>query len=154
MSCAVNLVAYEKAQAIAVPAGAVFRDADGKDYLYVVRTEGQPGKRPVAIGQRTADKVEIVRGLKEGEEILLERPAAGGTHDACLAAPWLFASGVLPALAWAGEERRPLLETPTPAVVPMPAAEEIQRSMDRGVAFLLSDQNPNGSWGSAERPRR
>ena len=35
--------------------------------------------------------------------------------------------------------------------VDAPAAEQIQDAIDRGVAFLIADQNPNGSWGSPRR---
>lgn len=39
-------------------------------------------------------------------------------------------------------------ESPEP-----PTAEEIEASIDRGVAFLLEDQNENGSWGSARQTK-
>lgn len=42
---------------------------------------------------------------------------------------------------------------PKLAPVPMPAAADVERSIERGVQFLLSDQNPDGSWGSAERTK-
>ncbi|QDT07100.1 hypothetical protein K227x_55250 [Rubripirellula lacrimiformis] len=32
-------------------------------------------------------------------------------------------------------------------------ASEIRSSIDRGIAFLLADQNPDGSWGSATRTK-
>lgn len=35
-----------------------------------------------------------------------------------------------------------------------PAVGEIQQAMRRGVDFLLHDQNPNGSWGSATRTKQ
>ena len=44
----------------------------------------------------------------------------------------------------------PLAERgPKPKPVPPPAAGEIERSIGRGVAFLLKRQNRDGSWGSA-----
>lgn len=39
-------------------------------------------------------------------------------------------------------------------VVDGPAKAEIQRAMQRGVDFLLQDQNSNGSWGSATRTKQ
>ena len=42
---------------------------------------------------------------------------------------------------------------PVLPVVEAPSAKEIQDSIDRGVQFLLKDQNPNGSWGSATRTK-
>ncbi|TWT59195.1 hypothetical protein [Allorhodopirellula solitaria] len=43
--------------------------------------------------------------------------------------------------------------SPTPPVVDGPSDEEILDSVIRGVEFLLADQNPNGSWGSATRTK-
>jgi hypothetical protein len=34
-----------------------------------------------------------------------------------------------------------------------PAESEIRDSIDRGIRFLIKDQNPNGSWGSATRTK-
>ncbi len=74
MTCKVKLVAYENAEAIAVPAKAVgAEDANGKkQYVHVVGKDEKSTKRYVTVGRKTADKVEIVKGLKEGEKILSE----------------------------------------------------------------------------------
>lgn len=37
--------------------------------------------------------------------------------------------------------------------VPKASDEEIQKAIDRGIAFLLEDQNPDGSWGSARKTK-
>jgi hypothetical protein len=37
--------------------------------------------------------------------------------------------------------------------VPPPAREELAQAIDRGIEFLLADQNPDGSWGTAERTK-
>ena len=72
MTCKVKLVAYENDDAIAVPAKAVAaEDSNGrKQYVHVVGKDEKSAKRYVTVGQRTADKVEITKGLKEGEKIL------------------------------------------------------------------------------------
>ncbi len=44
-------------------------------------------------------------------------------------------------------------QVPRPAPVAMPASEDIQQSIERGVQFLLDDQNKDGSWGTAERTK-
>ena len=75
MSGSVTLIAYDKPQAIAVPTTAIFADADAKDYVYVSKGEGQHEKRAVVVGKRTGEKAEILSGLKEGEEILLQKPS-------------------------------------------------------------------------------
>lgn len=43
---------------------------------------------------------------------------------------------------------------PKPNPVETPSAETIDKSIRRGVEFLLARQNPNGSWGSATRTKR
>ena len=42
---------------------------------------------------------------------------------------------------------------PQPKPITPPSAEARQRAIDRGVQFLLRDQNPDGSWGSAQRTK-
>ncbi len=44
-------------------------------------------------------------------------------------------------------------ETPRPKPVPSPSAEAIDKSIDRGIQFLLERQNKNGSWGSARNTK-
>ena len=68
--------------------------------------------------------------------------------------------GLLAILArWAAAEDRPLrppalAETgPKPKPIDPPAPEEIQRSIHRGLLFLLTHQNKDGSWGSANITR-
>lgn len=45
------------------------------------------------------------------------------------------------------------LEVPKLEAVPMPDADQFRAAVDRGVAFLLADQNRNGSWGTAQRTK-
>ena len=56
--------------------------------------------------------------------------------------------------------RSPILDNPldfssapTLPTIDAPAEAEIRDAMSRGVQFLLQDQNPNGSWGSATRTK-
>lgn len=42
---------------------------------------------------------------------------------------------------------------PTPEPIEPPTTEELDAAIDRGIAFLLIDQNENGSWGSATRTK-
>jgi len=76
MSCTVKVVPYSDRRALTAPAKAVFEDELDEDvhFVFVVGKDGKPQKRPVVVGRRAEDKVEIVRGLNENEEILLERP--------------------------------------------------------------------------------
>jgi hypothetical protein len=44
-------------------------------------------------------------------------------------------------------------EGPKPAPITPPKADELTASIERGVKFLLSDQRPDGSWGSPENTK-
>jgi len=58
------------------------------------------------------------------------------------------------AIALAGCARVPLAERgPKPNPITPPAREAIERSIQRGVEFLLTTQNKDGSWGSARRTK-
>ena len=51
------------------------------------------------------------------------------------------------------QESRPVDFAPEPKPIEAPSLSTINDSIDRGVAFLLDDQNDNGSWGSATRTK-
>ena len=98
------------------------------------------------------------RGRVQGAPVCLrrmtfprERWRHVGCRWACIAA-WRW---LLPAWASDGPSRPPALaeQGPKPKPVPPPAAGEIERSIGRGVAFLLGRQNQDGSWGSANITR-
>ncbi|HEX7380081.1 MAG TPA: HlyD family efflux transporter periplasmic adaptor subunit [Pirellulales bacterium] len=75
MTCQLLLSAYNKADAIAIPASALVSDeAAGKHYVYRLGGDGSHTKAEVTIGHRTDDQIEIVQGLLEGDTILLEKP--------------------------------------------------------------------------------
>lgn len=60
------------------------------------------------------------------------------------------------AVAIARGEEPPLKLHPTsskPEPVPATSADEIKAATKRGVAFLIKDQNRDGSWGTAERTK-
>jgi RND family efflux transporter MFP subunit len=76
MTCKVKLTAYRKKDAITLPAEAVFPDEldDQKHHVYVLNKKGKHKKRHVKVGRKTAKQVEILKGLSEGQKVLLERP--------------------------------------------------------------------------------
>jgi multidrug resistance efflux pump len=76
MTCQVTLIAYDKADALAVPAGAVFEDPeDGpRNLLYVRAPDGTVKARKVQVGRKTEQKWEIRKGLDSGELVLLQKP--------------------------------------------------------------------------------
>jgi HlyD family secretion protein len=76
MACKVKLPAYQKRDALTVPASMVFTDELDEDehYVYVAGENGGHERRTVKVGQRTADTVEIRDGLEAGERILKKKP--------------------------------------------------------------------------------
>jgi multidrug efflux pump subunit AcrA (membrane-fusion protein) len=77
MACSVKFVPYVQEQAMVVPASTVFTEEldEDKHYVYLPGKEGKPQKRSVTLGKKTEQRVEIVSGLQEGDEILLQKPA-------------------------------------------------------------------------------
>jgi RND family efflux transporter MFP subunit len=63
--------------AISVPISALFK-GEGNSKVVYVRSGEQTEKRPVKIGVTNIDYAEILKGVNEGEEILLVEPEAGG----------------------------------------------------------------------------
>ncbi len=76
MSCAASFVTYQAKAALTAPAKAVFPDEldDEKRFVYVFKAGAAPERRAVTVGRKGAETVEIIEGLAEGEEILLEKP--------------------------------------------------------------------------------
>lgn len=76
MSCTAKLLPHVDRRALVVPAKVVFEEDLDEDsrYVFVLGKDGKAQKRPVVIGKKSEDKVEIVRGLADNDEVLLERP--------------------------------------------------------------------------------
>jgi HlyD family secretion protein len=79
MACTVKVLAYRKNDTLTLPAAAVHADDfdDGRDFVYLATKSGPTEKRIVSLGQRSGDRVEITQGLKEGDRVLLGKPADG-----------------------------------------------------------------------------
>jgi multidrug resistance efflux pump len=68
------LATYRAENALVAPAAAVFGDEPaGPNHVYLKTARGHK-KQPVKVGHRTKKQVEILEGLKEGDEILAEKP--------------------------------------------------------------------------------
>jgi HlyD family secretion protein len=76
MTCSVKFVVFQK-EALAVPSAMVFTDErdDEKKYVWVKGGDGKPEKKEVEIGKIVGGKTEIVKGLKEGDQIHKEKPS-------------------------------------------------------------------------------
>jgi HlyD family secretion protein len=77
MTCQVKIKAYAKEDALTLPASAVSADEADEDQQVVYlpgKDKAPPAKKVVKVGKRSGDKVEIVEGLNEGDEVLKEKP--------------------------------------------------------------------------------
>ena len=74
MSCKVKLTPYLKQDALTVPPSAVVTDEldDQKQTVEVLEKDGTTKSRPVTIGRKTDKLVEILKGLSEGEQVVIE----------------------------------------------------------------------------------
>lgn len=69
-SASLTIVAKTVPKALVVPAAAVLTDEDGKKSLMVVGSDSIAHKRDVETGIQTADSVQIVNGVKPGEQVV------------------------------------------------------------------------------------
>jgi multidrug resistance efflux pump len=78
MACTVKVTPYSKSDAVAVPASAVHTDEmdDDKCYVLVPNKTGKPDRRTVRTGKTSNGKIEILEGLQDGDEVLLDKPAS------------------------------------------------------------------------------
>lgn len=69
MNAIVHLRVREAADAVTVPASAVF-SADGRDVVWVVR-DGKAGRAAVTVGVQGSDLVQILNGVQPGDRIVV-----------------------------------------------------------------------------------
>ncbi|MFC4146424.1 efflux RND transporter periplasmic adaptor subunit [Micromonospora mangrovi] len=69
MNAVVHLRVREAADAVAVPASAVF-SADGRDAVWVLR-DGKADRVPVTVGVQGQDLVQIVSGVQAGDQVVV-----------------------------------------------------------------------------------
>jgi multidrug efflux pump subunit AcrA (membrane-fusion protein) len=76
MTCKVKLMSYSKSDAIVVPPKTVFPDPQNEDekIVYLLDKNGKAEKQSVKVGKQNDKQVEILKGLNEGDKILLEAP--------------------------------------------------------------------------------
>ena len=76
MTCKIKLTPYAKSEAVVVPPKTVFSDPQDEEekFVYLLDKNGKAEKQPVQVGKQTDKQVEIRKGLKAGDKILLEAP--------------------------------------------------------------------------------
>ena len=73
MTCKVKIVTYLKKDALCVPPSTIVTDElDEQKQTVKVLKDGKTTVRPVTVGKKTDKQVEILDGLSEGEQVLLE----------------------------------------------------------------------------------
>ena len=75
MSCSVKVTVYEREDALTIPTSAVHTDPpNDNEYVFLWREEGSHEKRIVKTGRVDDKRVEILDGLAENDQVLLEKP--------------------------------------------------------------------------------
>lgn len=69
--CEVYLHSAGKSEAISLPISAI-SEQQGQTFVYVRLDADGYEKRPVTLGRRSADRIEIAEGLKQGDEVATE----------------------------------------------------------------------------------
>jgi len=77
MSCKVQIITFDKKDALVVPKAAIRTDEDNEDQKYVWLVdpdddEAKPERRNVKLGKRKGNDVEVTKGLKKDDVISLE----------------------------------------------------------------------------------
>ena len=67
-----RIVIWRGERVLQAPTGAVFRDGEG--WAAFVVADGRARLRPLRIGHRSADRVEVLEGLREGERVVVYPP--------------------------------------------------------------------------------
>jgi HlyD family secretion protein len=75
MTCKVEVVPYEKRNALHVPPKTVMTDEKTDEtYVWLVGEDGKAERRNVKVGEKTEKEAEILEGLARGDKVLLEAP--------------------------------------------------------------------------------
>jgi multidrug efflux pump subunit AcrA (membrane-fusion protein) len=69
-SASLSMIAKTVPNALTVPAEALVTDEEGKKTVMVVGSDGKAHKREVETGVQTADAIQIVSGVKAGEQVV------------------------------------------------------------------------------------
>ena len=76
MGCKIRFIPYSKSDALVIPPKTLMTDPldDDKHFVYLQTKDGKSEKHDVTVGKQTDKLVEILKGLSEGDKILLEAP--------------------------------------------------------------------------------
>ncbi|MGE5175427.1 MAG: efflux RND transporter periplasmic adaptor subunit [Hyphomicrobiales bacterium] len=69
MSANISVVLSQRPEAVTVPNEAVFSEG-GQNFVYIVNPDSTVSKRPLTLGTRLADAVEVLKGVDAGQRIV------------------------------------------------------------------------------------
>jgi multidrug efflux pump subunit AcrA (membrane-fusion protein) len=70
MTVPVTAVAKTSKDALVIPVSAVFKNADGAQYVLIAASDEHAHQQIVKIGIRNSDSVQILEGIKEGDSVI------------------------------------------------------------------------------------
>ena len=76
MNVSVRIIVARRPNVVQVPLEAITRDEEDRPYVTVVGDTGQETKRKVVLGLANNDNVEVVKGLRAGEDVVITPPQA------------------------------------------------------------------------------
>lgn len=70
----VNVViqSHQQQHGLLIPVTAVLRDDENLPFVYVAEQDGSFARRPISLGNRIGDKIDITAGLRPGEQIVVQ----------------------------------------------------------------------------------
>ncbi|TCI07427.1 efflux RND transporter periplasmic adaptor subunit [Dyella soli] len=68
----VRIHSHAEANGLLVPISAILRNDENLPFVYVVQHDGSFARRPVTMGYRTGDQVDIPSGLQPGEQVVVD----------------------------------------------------------------------------------
>ena len=76
-SCSLEIVTYEKKNALSLPVSSVFKEDHDPElrYVYILPPNNKPIKRMVKVGKTSGSNIEILSGLKKSQSVLLNKPS-------------------------------------------------------------------------------
>ena len=82
MNVSVRIIVAERSDVVQVPLEAVARDEEDRPFATVIDESGETATRPLVLGLANNKSVEVVKGLKAGEQVeLAEAPEEGGGEE-------------------------------------------------------------------------
>ena len=75
-SCSLEIVTYEKKNALSLPVSSVFKEDHDAElrFVYILSPRGKPIKKRIKVGKTSGLSIEVLSGLKPSQEVLKDKP--------------------------------------------------------------------------------